>query len=291
MRKILLLIPLTLLLTFCAIGVPASSDQQVAQIVSATLTAIDQMGRPAGGQGSISGQLNYPLGAMPALKIYAILTGTDQFYVVETSAGQMTYQLDNLPEGKYHLVAYSAEAAGGYTQAVLCGQTETCTDHSLADVIVLGGETTAEINLFDWNQPDFPPQPGSAAQGAPPVSAGVGAVAGQLMYPADALPAMKIAAFNIETAETYTVETVAGQSAYQLDNLPAGRYFIVAYSIEGNGFTGGVAGGYTAAVACGLSVNCTDHTLLEVNIIANNLVQNIVPGDFYAPEGTFPPMP
>lgn len=301
MRKLLLLIPLTLLLTFCASASPAQPDPAIAAMVNATLTAVAQnpggsSQASSGGMGSIAGQLNYPAGAMPALKVFALLNGSDQFYEVDTAAGQMNYQIDNLPEGKYHVVAYTAESngtqSGAYTQAVLCGLSEACTDHSLADVVVFGGETAADINVFDWLQPNFPPMPGSAQAGVvQTVSEGVGAVSGTLMFPADALPPMKVVAFNIETGNTYSVETAAGQNTYQLDNLPSGRYFIVAYSIEGNGFTGGVAGGYTSAVLCGLSADCTDHTLLEVNVIANALVQNIVPGDFYAPEGTFPAQP
>jgi hypothetical protein len=301
MRKFLLLIPLALLLTFCTLNSPAQPTQDVAAMVNATLTAVAQNPgavpqAASSGLGSISGKLNYPADSMPSLKVFAFLVGSDQFYAVDTAAGQMDYKIDNLPEGKYHVVAYttgtSGTLSGAYTQAVLCGMTETCTDHTLVDVIVFNGEATTDINIFDWLQPDFPPMPGGAPAGsAQPAPGGMGGIAGTLMFPASSLPSMKIVAFNIETGDTYMVITPAGQGAYQIDNLPAGRYFVVAYSIGGDGFAAGVAGGYTAAVSCGLSVNCTDHTLLEVKVVANNLTQGIVPGDFYAPEGTFPPMP
>ena len=72
-------------------------------------------------------------------------------------------------------------------------------------------------------------------------------------------------------------------------NLPEGTYTIVAYSLGGNGFTYGVAGGYTNAVACGLTADCTDHTLIPVTLKAGDTV-SVNPGDWYAPAGTFPPM-
>jgi hypothetical protein len=233
------------------------------------------------------------------MRVAAFLVGSDQYFSVDTAAGQNTYQIGNLVEGKYHVVAYTlggsgfpAGLSGAYTQAVLCGMGQECTDHGLIDVIVYNGEASTDVNIFDWLQPDFPPMPGGVpASGGAPAAGGAGAISGQLMFPASALPAMKVVAFNIETGETFSVNTTANQNTYKIDNLPAGRYFVVAYSIGGDGFTPGVAGGYTAAVPCGLTTACTDHTLLEVNVIANSVTQNVVPGDFYAPEGTFPAMP
>jgi hypothetical protein len=304
MRKLLLLIPLVLLLTHCTLGAPAQPTPDVAAIVNATLSAADsgQGAAPqaaSAGTGSVSGQLNYPADAIPALRVVAFLVGSDQYFSVDTAAGQNTYQIGNLVEGKYHVVAYTlggsgfpAGSSGAYTQAVLCGMGQECTDHGLIDVIVYNGETTTDVNVFDWLQSDFPPMPGGVpASGGAPATGGVGAISGQLMFPSGAIPVMKVVAFNIETGETFAVDTAANQNTYQIDNLPSGRYFVVAYSMGADGNTPGVVGGYTAAVPCGLSAACTDHTLLEVSVIANSMTQNVAPGDFYAPEGTFPAMP
>jgi len=292
MRKLSILIPLVLILSACNLGSAPQPTPDVAAIVNATLTAVAAEVQPqaaSDGTGGVSGQLSYPADALPAMRIVAIQAGSGQVYSVETAAGQNTYQLNGLPEGKYNVLAYTlgggsfpAGMAGGYTQAVMCGMTEACADHGLVDVIVFGGETTPEVNIFDWNQPNFPPMPGAAGAAA----AGVGSIAGSLMFPSSGIPALKVVAFNLETGATYSVETADGQNSYQLDNLPAGRYFVVVYTPDG-----GLSGGYTAAVPCGLSAECADHTLLEVTVTAGGLTQNIVPGDFYAPPGTFPAMP
>lgn len=173
MKKYLILAPLTLLLTFCAAnGAPAAPTADIAAMVSATLTAyvppqpeIDQAPAPAGG-GRISGQISYPAGSIPALKVVAFRVGRDEFFFIETAPNQTSYLIENLPEGKYHIVAYTlgedsfpAGLAGGYTQAVLCGMGEECTEHGLVDVVVFEGEESTDVNIFDWLQQDLPPMP------------------------------------------------------------------------------------------------------------------------------------
>ena len=66
---------------------------------------------------------------------------------------------------------------------------------------------------------------------------------------------------------------------------------MVAYTIGGNGFPGGLAGGYTQATLCGYQVNCNDHALIEVTVNNAAVTSGINPGDFYAPAGSFPPYP
>jgi hypothetical protein len=294
MKKYLLLIPLAFLLTFCNLNAPVQPTPDVALIVDATLTAVaaGPQGSP-GETGGISGRLGYPADSLPAMRVVAIQVATGQYYSVDTAAGQDTYRLDDLAEGKYNVLAYTlgggsfpAGLAGGYTQAVMCGMGEACTEHGLVDVIVFGGEITPDIDIIDWLQPSFPPMPGDAPVIEAPASVETGSVAGALMFPSSTIPPLRVAAFNLETGVVYTVDIVAGQASYQIDKLPPGRYFVVAYALDS-----GFAGGYTAAVPCGLSADCNDHSLLEVPVRGNSLTQNITPGDFYAPEGTFPPMP
>lgn len=174
MRKFLILIPLSLLLTFCAApgGNSGAPAPDVADIVSATLTAyvpeqVDlQPILPAPTGGSISGRLSYPADAIPPMKVVAFRVGSDEFFFVETARNQPIYRIDNLPEGKYNVVAYTLGGdsfpvglSGGYTQAVLCGMGESCTEHGLVDVIVFDGEESSEVDILDWLQPDFPPMP------------------------------------------------------------------------------------------------------------------------------------
>ena len=76
-----------------------------------------------------------------------------------------------------------------------------------------------------------------------------------------------------------------GQSTYEL-TVPAGEYYVVAYTLDGK-----LSAGYSAAVPCGLSVDCKDHTLIAVKVKTGEVVENINPQDWYAPAGAFPPMP
>lgn len=120
---------------------------------------------PVGGlSGSIAGQLSFPSEGIPSMAIVAYVVGgspLDYYYVV-TNQGASTYQLDNLPPGDYHVVAYAGDSfAGGYSQAVPCGLLAECADHSLIPVTVTGGQVTQDVNPGDWYAPQdaFPAYP------------------------------------------------------------------------------------------------------------------------------------
>ena len=125
-------------------------------------------------------------------------------------------------------------------------------------------------------------------------------ITGKLSYPSEFLPAMRVVLFSLTDKKAYFVDTAKGQGEYSID-VPAGTYYVVSYPYEGvAGNTGQVdsytlgggpfAGSYTQMVPCGLSVGCDDHTLLPVTVTTDQTV-TADPGDWYAPEGTFPPMP
>lgn len=111
-----------------------------------------------------------------------------------------------------------------------------------------------------------------------------GVVSGGLSYPSESIPQLAIVFFNQGNGTWWWVGTAANQSSYQM-TLPVGTYHVVAYN------SGGLAGGYTAAVPCGLTAACTDHTLLDVKVTSNARVTGINVADWYAPDGTFPPKP
>jgi len=121
----------------------------------------------------------------------------------------------------------------------------------------------------------------------------VGSIAGALGYPAESIPAMAVIAFHAGGGPTdyYYVLTAAGQNSYQLDNLPPGQYTVVAYTMGGGAFPVGFGGGYTQAIACGLTVDCVDHSLIVVTVNAGSVTGGVNPVDFYAPPGSFPAFP
>jgi hypothetical protein len=279
------------LLIACMLLAPPT--QNVDEIVQATLQALTAQaeGTEVGHVpiGSLSGQLGYPSEAIPPLRVVAFDTDSDQFYFVETSYNQIVYQITGLPAGTYYVVAYTLGGgsfppglAGGFTYATLCGLTVDCTDHSLAPVIVSPGQDTPNISPNDWYAEEnaFPPMPGPAP------SAGTGSITGSLSYPSEFIPPLRVFAFQVGSENYFYVDTVENQTAYRIDNLPAGYYQVVAYILSGN-----YAGAYTQAVLCGLSIDCTDHSLIEVPVNSGQTVTDIDPGDWYAPEGTFPLAP
>jgi len=122
---------------------------------------------PATQTGGIAGDLTYPSSTLPALRIVAFKVGSDSYYHVETKPGQSHYQLDELPPGTYHVVAYVVlgggvpGAAGGYTRMVPCGLQQGCDDHTLIDVVVTPGNVTTDVNPSDFyaDPGTFPPDP------------------------------------------------------------------------------------------------------------------------------------
>jgi hypothetical protein len=141
--------------------------------------------------------------------------------------------------------------------------------------------------------PTFTPEPS-------PIAPLTGTITGKLSYPSEFIPPMRVVAFSLTDRKAYFVDTALNQTEYSID-VPAGTYHIISYPHEGvPGNTGQVdsytlsggpfAGGYTQMVPCGLAVDCDDHTLIPVSVAAG---QTTVadPGDWYAPEGTFPLMP
>lgn len=304
------------LLTSPAATGTASATQDVGQIVQGTFQALTAQAKPSPSAtaqpatpspqtASIAGMLNYPAEGLPAMQIVAYQVGTHNYKFVVTKAGQTTYQIDGLGPGTYHVVAYTTGGggfpeglAGGYTQAVPCGLSVTCTDHSLIDVTLTTGQNATGINPSDWYPPagTFPalPQqagaPAAGTPGVPPAVAG-GSITGHLMYPSSAIPALRIVALQVGGSAYYYVDTAFGQSSYELDHVPPGTYHVVAYTLPGGGFNGGLAGGYSQMVPCGLAAGCNDHTLIDVVVTAGNTTAGVDPNDYYADPGSFPPNP
>jgi hypothetical protein len=115
-----------------------------------------------------------------------------------------------------------------------------------------------------------------------------GSFAGQLSYPSEFIPAQAIVAYAAggNSQDYYYIITNEGTSSYQFDNLPPGNYYVVAYVLGG-----GLSAGYSQAVPCGLSADCTDHSLISVTVTAGQVTQGVNPQDWYAPEGSFPAYP
>jgi len=114
---------------------------------------------------------------------------------------------------------------------------------------------------------------------------GYGVIRGALTYPSDAIPPQTILFQDVnDSGKVFSLQTEAGWSSYE-NELPSGEYYVFA---RATGDTSGFGGGYTTAVSCGLTAECTDHSLIPVTIREGQAVENIDVIDWYAPEGTFP---
>lgn len=115
-----------------------------------------------------------------------------------------------------------------------------------------------------------------------------GSISGSLGYPSSGIPPLVVYAFAKDTYATFfKVETKTNQQSFTIDSVKPGTYVVVAYPQD----MPGLAGGYTKAVACGLSVECTDHSLVSITVEAGKTTPAVEVKDWYAPEGTFPKRP
>lgn len=288
LRKAVLLLSLLFLLAACA---PAQADgDAVATIVAATIQASQPTAAPATqapSTGRVEGQVCYPSSGIPPMNVYLQLIGTENVITVPIAQNQSSYSVE-LPNGSYQAYAWLPDFSigGSYSQAVACGLSAECSDHSLITFDVTGGSTTGGVNVCDWyGDPGSVPYPPGAVQEQPAVLE-MGSIAGSLSYPSEMIPAMTVVAFDANFPNVYFwVTTAQGSSTYQIDNLPANNfYYIVAY-------VDGLAGGYTNAVPCGLSADCTDHSLMAVLVSNGQVSYGADPTDWYAPQGDFPAKP
>ncbi len=152
--------------------------------------------------------------------------------------------------------------------------------------------TLAALQLTETAMAEAPAEPAATATftlaPAPPTETPpqTGSISGRLSYPSEYIPSQRVVAFQVGSDDYYYVQTAENQGTYQIADLPAGTYHVVAYLIEGD-----LSAGYTQAVPCGLSVDCPDHSLIDVQVVPGQDSSNVDPADWYAPPGSFPPDP
>ncbi len=140
----------------------------------------------------------------------------------------------------------------------------------------------ATVEALQKTQTALASGPG-AAETNPPHPA-YGKISGRLSYPSEFITPQRVVAFYVVTGDFYFVDTQENQAAYSIEDLPPGIYHVVAYVSDPV-----FSVGYSHAVPCGLSVACNDHSLKGVIVNPGEETINIDPGDWYAPDGTFPP--
>ena len=217
------------------------------------------------------------------MTVYLENVNTREVPVIPTVENQPPMRLP-VPEGTYVTYVWLPDYVygGSYSQAVPCGLRSSCTDHALIEFQVVAGETTIGVDLCDWygSASDIPFPPGVD------LSLYFGSLSGNLGYPSEYIPAMTVVATNTTTQQYYYVNTAQDENTFTIQNLPPGDYTVVAYP---RGEEEG--GGYSRAVPCGLSVGCTDHSLIPVTVVIGQDSPGANPVDFYAAPSTFPGNP
>lgn len=233
--------------------------------------------------GTISGQIAYPSEFLPPQRVVAFDSEDyATYYVTEVQNGS-NYSLE-VPPGTYHILAYVINPSqvgtppdyyAAYSQAVPCGLQAGCDDHSLVPVEVQSGERLTGIDPIDWYLP-----PGEDA-GWPkdPLKSETGTITGELGYPSEYIPPLRVIAFDVYSEDYYYVDTQLNQETYEITGLPAGTYHVMAYVREEGP---GISAGYSQAVPCGLRVECDDHSLIDVIVYSGEITEDVDPIDYYA---------
>ncbi len=135
--------------------------------------------------------------------------------------------------------------------------------------------TCAPATLVVTATPEVVPTntPSPTSTGAP-----TGGISGSLNYPSSFIPAQRVVAFNINTGYWYWQNTSDGTASYSFEKLPTGFYHVVSYLIS---HPDKLAGGYSAAVPCGLLASCTDHSLIDVEVKNGEVTTGVNPFDWY----------
>jgi hypothetical protein len=121
------------------------------------------------GTGTVEGKICYPSEHIPAMTAFFENTSTMQSIQIPIQEDQHTYQVA-LPPATYIAYAFLPDYSlgGAYTQAVPCGLTVSCVDHTPIPITVQSGATLSGIDICDWNLPIVPPAPQPPGGGPTP---------------------------------------------------------------------------------------------------------------------------
>ncbi|MFC1922909.1 TolB family protein [Chloroflexota bacterium] len=243
--------------------------------------------RPEYEFGSITGSLCFPGEQIPEMIIYFQEINRGDLIYQSLPQNQSIYSSDGITPGSYIAFAYPVDTQGSggiYSQAVNCGLSAECTDHSLLVFEVKSGQETGGVDICDWDSPaDVPDNPRAEsvlAQGETQ-----GHVNGEICYPSESIPAMTAFFKESSSGQVTELPISENQASYNVELNP-GRYVAFAYLNSGASF----GGSYSNIVLCGLTEDCSDHSLVEFEVISWEILNSIDICDWYSPD-TMPPDP
>lgn len=98
---------------------------------------------------------------------------------------------------------------------------------------------------------------------------------------------MNVYAKNVKTGAKYQVQTTS--NTFKISPIPEGNYIVYAYSTNEIGEYVlpekiKLYGGFSIAVLCGLTEECTDHELKEIEIKSGQEISDIKISDWFEAE-------
>lgn len=150
-----------------------------------------------------------------------------------------------------------------------------------ATIVAFGNQPTPTCPACPTPEPATPTATPDLPTPTPlPTLPPTGSLSGALGYPSSHVPALRIVAFNIHTGYYFWQNSVLNQMSYKFTDLPVGTYHVLAYLLENP--SPAAIGAYSRAVPCGLSVDCVDHSLIDVEVLANQETTGVSIQDWYA---------
>jgi len=121
--------------------------------------------------------------------------------------------------------------------------------------------------------------------------ASVGTITGKVCYPAGGIPPLTIYITALAGGGVFSFPNPPDVSTYSA-SVPAGNYTAFAYPTIPFDPADSLVGGYTQFVPCGLDAStCSDHTLIEVVVYANQTTSGVDICDWQSDPGVLPPRP
>lgn len=147
--------------------------------------------------------------------------------------------------------------------------------------------------------PAHTPQAASyaGAQPASPAAPGLaGAITGRVSYPSEFLPPEAVYAITTDGRSYYRSETAYAQWTYTIAGVAPGDYVVYADSRmardpDPTQPVDRFDAAYSRAVACGLSVDCPDHTAVVIHVSPGTTTPGVDVFDWYTDPSTMPLVP
>lgn len=191
--------------------------------------------------------------------------------------------------GKHNKMRILICIAIGCLMLIACGLTDLIisdVEDRAQDVEKMVALTLTALANPDGAATPTQAQPTEAPAAAPTptdkVEPQAGVISGDLYYPSEGIPPLRIVAFEVENWNSFYSKEVHAGRTYQLE-VPPGTYYVLAYVLDPGVMDPDFSGAYSQFVLCGLQAGCEDHSLVPVKVLPGETVNGIDLADWYLP--------